>query len=91
MSEEYWKHILFRHPEVLPYSSVIMEAVQAPEEVFMDDRHGIHALKRIDHEHFLVVIYEEEHNREGFIRTAYIINERRRKRRYTQLRSTKLS
>ena len=88
--DEYKKHILFRHPEVLPYSEIILPAVEKPDETYSDERGGLHALKHIDDDHFLVVIYEVEENEdEGFIRTAYIINKRRKNRRYSELRSTK--
>ena len=42
-------------------------------------------MKRIDQRHFLVVIYELAEGRRGLIRTAFIINEKRKKRRYRTL------
>src|SRR5487761_218677 len=91
LSDEYWKHILFRHPEVLAYTETILKVIEEPDEVCNDERGGIHSLRRIGDDHFLVVIYDVEENDEGFIRTAYIINERRKKRRYSELRSMKQS
>jgi hypothetical protein len=91
LSDEYWRHILFRHPEVVPHAETILKVIEEPDEVYIDERNGIHGLKRIDSDHFLVVIYEIEENNEGFIRTAYMINERRKNRRYSELRSMKQS
>jgi len=50
--------------------------------IHQNRRGGHHALKRIDQRHFLVVIYEFAEGRGGLIRTAFIINEKRKKRRY---------
>jgi hypothetical protein len=51
---------------------------------------GVHALLRVDESHFLVVIYEPT-NHEGFVRTAYLTNVKRKNRRYRGLPSLKLS
>ena len=77
---------MFRHPEVLRYEETILKTVEEPDEIYVDERGGIHSIKRIDKDHFLAVIYELEKD-EGFIRTAYIISQRRKKRRYNELRS----
>ncbi|MCP8313494.1 MAG: hypothetical protein H3Z53_03865 [archaeon] len=81
-----WLHIRFRHPEVGEDPNALLQIVAKPEELYKNKRGGIHALKRIDEEHFFVVIYELE-DREGYIRTAYLINDKRKRRRYRELRS----
>ena len=43
-----------------------MRMVAEPYEIYHDKRGGVHALKRLDNDHFLVVIYEFE-NDVGFI------------------------
>jgi len=83
-----WLHVRFRHPEVGGNPNALLQIVAKPEELYKDKRGGIHALKRIDEEHFLVVIYELE-DREGYIRTAYFISDKRKRRRYRALRSLK--
>ncbi len=45
-------------------------------------------MKRVDEGHFLVVIHEIEDG-EGFIMTAYLVNTKRKNRRYGALRSLK--
>jgi len=47
-------------------------------------------LKRIDEQHFLVVIYEPTNN-EGLVRTAYLTSIKRKDRRYRQSLSLKRS
>ncbi|MEM3769248.1 MAG: hypothetical protein QXE37_04355 [Nitrososphaerales archaeon] len=56
-----WLHIKFRHPEVGEDANKLLQIVSNPDKLYKDER-GIHALKRIDGEHFLVVIYELENN-----------------------------
>ena len=74
MSEDYRRHILFRHPEIIRYGYDILDIVAKPDEVYEDERGGIHSLKRIDKSHFFVVMHEFERDDEGFIRTAYVIS-----------------
>lgn len=83
-----WLHIRFRHPEVGEDPNALLQIVFNPDELYINERRGIHALKRIDEKNFLVVIYELK-DREGYIRTAYLINDKRKRRRYGSLRSLK--
>ena len=83
LTRDDWLHISFRHPEVGPDPARVLLAVSDPDEIYLGGRSEHHALKRIDAGHFMVVIYElEEHG--GFIRTAFIMNEKRKKRRYSE-------
>ena len=82
LTRDDWLHVIFRHPEVGTDPAALLGAVSHPDETHLDRRGGYHALKRIDQRHFLVVIYELEMGRGGLIRTAFIINEKRKKRRY---------
>ncbi len=88
--DEDWLHIRFRHPEVGFGPEVLSTALTQPDEAYRNGRGAIHALKRIDEEHFLVVIYEPTDN-EGLVRTAYLTNINRKDRRYRQLHSLKRS
>ncbi len=88
LTEDDWLHIIFRHPEVGKDPNSLIHAVREPDELYKDYRGGNHALQRIDKDHFLVVIYEMSGG-EGYIRTAYITNQKRKNRRYRSLRSLK--
>jgi hypothetical protein len=87
-----WLHVQFRHPEVGTDPAVLLGAVSDPDEVHADERGGLHALKRVDQDHFLVVIYQstDEAGR-CLIRTAFLINERRKNRRYSKTRRARQS
>jgi hypothetical protein len=88
--DEDWLHIRFRHPEVGPGTPLLSTALAQPDEAYKNGRGGVHALKRIDEQHFLVVIYEPTNN-EGLVRTAYLTSIKRKDRRYRQSLSLKRS
>jgi len=88
--DEDWLHIRFRHPEVGTGTGLLSTALAQPDEAYKNGRGAIHALKRVDEERFLVVIYEPT-NKQGLVRTAYLTNVRRKDRRYRQLQCLKQS
>lgn len=89
LTQERWRHIVFRHPEVGNDPTDLIKCLENPDEVYVDERNAIHALTRQD-EHLLLVIYEL-HDNEGYIWTSYIINNRRKERRYRKLHRLKQS
>jgi hypothetical protein len=92
LSEERWRHIVFRHPELKDKMSLVLNAVSDPDEAYVDASFAVHVLKRLVGEasDFLVVIYSVEGGR-GYIRTAYYTSKRRKARRYRLFRKLKLS
>lgn len=92
LTEERWKHIVLRHPELENKLSLVLDAVANPDEVYIDPEGAFHALKRLYGEvsDYLVVIYCKE-NGEGYIRTAFYTSYRRKARRYRQFKKLKLS
>lgn len=90
LSEERWRHIKIRHPEIEDYAAVLAKALSTPDEAYMNGRGGVHSLFRVDKTHFLVIIYEPADD-EGFVRTAYITSVTRKERRYRGLQSLKRS
>ena len=71
LTEERWKHIVLRHPELEDKLSLVVNAVASPDEVYLGAGGAFHVLKRLSNEvsDYLVVIYFKEHG-EGYIRTA---------------------
>jgi hypothetical protein len=91
LSEERWRHIVFRHPELKDKVDLVLSAVSVPDEAYADDTGAVHVLKRLRGEvsDFLVVIYRVEPQR-GYIRTAYYTSSARKSRRYRLFRKLKL-
>jgi hypothetical protein len=81
LSQERWRHIVLRHPELKNAYELIIETISHPDEVYIDPTGAFHALKRVKAvTDFLVVIYSV--NGEGYIRTAYYTSNIRKTRRY---------
>ena len=92
LSEERWRHVVFRHPELKDKAGLVLSAVSDPDEAFVDATLAVHVLKRLVGEvsDFLVVIYGKV-GEECYIRTAYYTSSRRKARRYRAFRKLKLS
>lgn len=92
LSEERWKHITLRHPELEYKFAQVLAAVANPDEVYVDPTRAVHVLKRLTHEtsDYLVVIYRKEDG-ECYIRTAYYTSSRRKERRYKRFKRLKPS
>ncbi len=92
LTEERWKHIVLRHPEMENKLPLILDTVANPDEVYIDLAGAFHALKRLLGEvsDYLIVIYYKE-NREGYIRTAFYTSYGRKDRRYKQFKKLKPS
>jgi len=93
LSESRWEHIVARHPELDGKKDLILEAVSNPDEVYVDARGAFHALKMTPDgvSDYIVVIYEViAGTGKGFIRTAYFLSLKRKKRRYRWLRKLRV-
>ena len=93
LTEERWRHIVFRHPELKPKMQLILDAVAHPDEVYVDTAGDVHALKHLENDvsDYVVVIYKPEDAKRGYIRTAYYTNTKGKVRRYRLFRKLKLS
>ena len=90
LTQERLRHITQRHPEMKNATKLILDTVAHPDEIYIDCTGAFHALKRFKTiSEFLVVIYAVYD--EGYIRTAYYINNSRKTRRYRAYRKLKLS
>lgn len=79
-----WRHIQLRHKEVGRKPEFLISLVQNSTEIYLEKEGVIHYLYRISSKHYIVMICEIGKG-EGYIRTAYIINDRKKKRRYGRL------
>ncbi|MEM3726303.1 MAG: hypothetical protein QXK98_05510 [Candidatus Bathyarchaeia archaeon] len=92
LTDERWKHIVLRHPELENKLSLVLDVVAHPDEVYIDPVGAFHALKRLHDEvsDYIVIIYSKE-DKEGYIRTAFYTSHRRKTRRYRQFKKLKPS
>ena len=83
MTEERLLHIIYRHPELRGKENMILKAVKDPKELYEDRRGCFHSIFESEVvSDYLVVIYCDEEEGIGIIRTSYFISRRRKERRY---------
>jgi len=78
LTSERWLHILNRHPEMENQKDRVLETVANPDLIQEGDFDEFLAIKYFENtpltSKFLVVIYREVNEIEGFIITAYFTN-----------------
>lgn len=75
LSLERWKHIVKRHPEMKGEKDKLFETIANPDLIQQGDYGELLAIrfftKTLLTEKYMVVIYKEIDNEEGFVITAY--------------------
>ena|ERR1051325_156889 len=68
---ERWLHITEGHSELAGYFYEIIDAIENPDEIYSGNAEELLAVKKINSK-FLIVIYKEISDSDGFIITAFI-------------------
>jgi hypothetical protein len=68
---------LLRHPEIGDRPQALLLHVRNSDEVYLDREGIVHFISIIRQGHFIVVICEFQDG-QGYIRTAYVINSKRK-------------
>lgn len=76
LTNERWRHISVGHPEMAAYIDQILDCVENPEIVYQGTEDEFLAVKSLDNEKlkFIVVVYKESDDNDGFIITSFITN-----------------
>ncbi|MDY0279127.1 MAG: hypothetical protein EOM59_13425 [Clostridia bacterium] len=76
LTNERWRHISVGHPEMADYIDQILDCVENPEIVYKGSVEEFLAVKSLDNEKskFIVVVYKETDDNDGFIITSFITN-----------------
>ena len=69
---ERWLHITVGHPEVADYYFEIFDTIEEPNVIFEGARGELLAVKRLDEQKLMVVVYREVHRTDGFVITAFL-------------------
>ncbi|MBP7585845.1 MAG: hypothetical protein KBA61_17505 [Spirochaetes bacterium] len=72
LEKERWIHIVESHNEVAGMMDIILEAVNSPDKIFEGWDGELLALKMIDKNKGLVVVYRETGANDGFVITAFL-------------------
>ena len=73
---ERWYHITENHDDLASYFYDVMETVESPEFVVRGNQGVLKAAKNIGKNKWLVVIYREISKKDGFVITAYFLDEK---------------
>ena len=76
LTDERWYHITTGHPEIADYYYQILETIENPEMIYQGDNDGLIAIRLYLAliGKYIVVVYKETNQYDGFVITAYISN-----------------
>jgi hypothetical protein len=90
LTEERWFHITEEHSEMAGYYFEALEAVEDPEAIYAGKAGECIAVRKIEKDKYIVVIYRELGKEDGFVITAFLTRRRkqfeRRRRIWEQQR-----
>lgn len=72
LAEERWFHIVENHDEMAGHYDDVLSAIEAPDYVIEGYRKALVALKTMDRNKFMAVIYKETSREDGFIITNFL-------------------
>ncbi len=72
LTEERWIHITEEHNEIAGYYFEVLEVVSNPEAIYKGKEGEYIAVRPMEEKKYLIVIYREISEDDGFIITAFI-------------------
>lgn len=85
LTEERWGHIIDEHGELAGLRAEVLRTVSDPERVLAGNQGALLALRTIESGKWLVVVYREVEEEDGFVITAFLTRRHRSLDRRTQL------
>lgn len=76
MTSERWQHITTGHPEIADYYYEILDTLESPDIIYEGNNNAKIAVKKFRESinTFIIVVYKEIRNTDGFIITAHFSN-----------------
>lgn len=71
LTDERWVHIIENHDDLAGYYDEVLGIVENPDYIIKGSEGALIALKLIEDNKFLAVVYKEISDKDGFIITAY--------------------
>jgi hypothetical protein len=72
LTSERWLHITEEHSEMAGYYFEVLETVAAPEAVYAGNRGECLAIKELEKDKYVIVVYKEVDKEDGFVITAFL-------------------
>lgn len=76
LTYERWYHIIENHDDLASYFYDVLETIEKPELVVRGNKGSLKAAKSFGRKKWLVVIYKEVSKKDGFVITAYFLEEK---------------
>lgn len=77
LPDERWIHLTEGHSEMAGYYSEVLEALEDPDAIYEGGSGELLAVKEIHADKYLVVIYKEISETDGFVITAFLSSRKR--------------
>ena len=71
LTDERWVHIIENHDDLAGYYDEVLDVVEYPDYIIKGYDVTFVALRHVEKNKFLAVVYKEVSNSDGFIITAY--------------------
>ena len=85
LPEARWFHVTEEHSEMAGYYFEVLETVENPEAVYEGETGECLAVKEVEKDKYIVVIYREASKEDGFIITAFLTKRKRQLERRRRL------
>lgn len=84
LPDERWLHLTEAHSEMAGYYADVLETVEDPDAIYEGNSGELLAVRKVQNDKYLIVVYKEVNSGDGFIITAFLSSkirqlERRRK------------
>ncbi len=76
LTYERWFHITENHEDLASYFYEVLETIEEPEFVVRGNKGTLKAIRNFGRQKWLTVVYKEIGNKDGFVITAYFLDER---------------
>jgi hypothetical protein len=71
LPDERWQHIIERHRSLMNHKELILETIMKPDRILDGNEGSLMAIREIEQEKVLVVVYKENSSLDGFVVTAF--------------------
>ena len=72
LTAERWFHITEEHSEIAGYYFEVLETVQEPEAIYAGSAGELLAAREIEQGKYLIVVYKEVSETDGFVITSFL-------------------
>lgn len=76
LTYERWYHIIENHDDLASYYYAVLETIEKPDFVIRGSKGTLKATQNMGSNKWMVVIYREISKEDGFIITAYFLDEK---------------